>query len=295
MSSLDTAMRYVQLRAFHYVAICGGFSRAAEALHLTQPAISDQVRKLEAEYDLRLFDRNKKQVSLTDQGKKLIELTHRLFEVEQKALEFLSASQTLKTGSLTIIADSPHHILHILAPFREKYPHIRISIQGGNSVTVLEKLNSYQADIGVMGDIPENQEFQVTKLSSTPLIAFAPVDSEMAKLKSVRVRDLATMPLVLREAGSKTRSKFEELAAQNKLTLQTPIEAEGREAVREIVASGGGIGIVSEAEFGQDSRLKKIPISDSNLTMDEAVVTLKERQDSKLIRAFLQFVKPAGL
>ena len=80
-------MRYVQLRAFHYVAICGGFSRAAEALCLTQPAISDQVRKLEEEYDVILFNRRKKQVSLTSAGQQLLEISRRLFEVEKQALE----------------------------------------------------------------------------------------------------------------------------------------------------------------------------------------------------------------
>jgi DNA-binding transcriptional LysR family regulator len=73
-------MRYVQLRAFHYVAICGGFSRAAEALFLTQPAISDQVRKLEEEYDILLFNRHKKQVTLTAPGERLLEITRRMFD-----------------------------------------------------------------------------------------------------------------------------------------------------------------------------------------------------------------------
>src|SRR5690606_35381641 len=80
-------MRYVQLRAFHYVAVCGGFSRAAEELYLTQPAISDQVRKLEEEYDILLFNRHKKQVSLTPQGERLLEITRRLFDNENQALE----------------------------------------------------------------------------------------------------------------------------------------------------------------------------------------------------------------
>ena len=78
-------MRYVQLRAFHFVATCGGFSRAAEALFLTQPAISDQVKKLEEEYDILLFNRHKKQVTLTPAGNKLLEITRRLFENESQA------------------------------------------------------------------------------------------------------------------------------------------------------------------------------------------------------------------
>src|SRR5690606_7028587 len=85
-----TAMRYVQLRAFHYVAICGGFSRAAEELFLTQPAISDQVRKLEEEYDILLFNRQRKQVTLTPAGEKLLAITLRMFDTESQALELLS-------------------------------------------------------------------------------------------------------------------------------------------------------------------------------------------------------------
>ena len=93
-------MRYVQIRAFHFVAVHGGFSRAAEALFLTQPAISDQVKKLEAEYDVLLFSRKRKQVKLTEQGKKLFNISKRLFEVEGQALDFLSENKAFTSGSL---------------------------------------------------------------------------------------------------------------------------------------------------------------------------------------------------
>jgi aminoethylphosphonate catabolism LysR family transcriptional regulator len=283
-------MRYVQLRAFHHVAVCESFSKAAQMLHLTQPAISDQVRKLEYEYDVRLFDRSKKQIILTQHGHKLVELTHRMFEVEQQVLEYLTAEQSLRSGRLNIIADSTHHILHILDSFREKYPKIQVSIKAGNTASVIESLHSYTSDIGVLGVVPENREFDIAKLSSTPIVAFAPASNEISKLKSIKFGELVKLPLVLREPGSKTRAKLEELAAKRKMKLETFIEAEGREAVREIVAFGGGIGMVSEAEFGQDPSLVKIPISDANLMMDETLITLKERRDSKVIRAFLSLV-----
>src|SRR3546814_17641614 len=93
----DGRMRYVQLRAFHYVAITGGFSRAAEALCLTQPAISDQVRKLEEEYDVILFNRHKKQVSITKAGQHILEITRRLFDVEQQDLELTTESRALSS------------------------------------------------------------------------------------------------------------------------------------------------------------------------------------------------------
>lgn len=280
-------MRYVQLRAFHNVAIHGGFSRAAEALRLTQPAISDQVRKLEAEYDIRLFDRQRKQVRLTDAGKKLLEITYRLFEVEQQALDYLSESQTLRTGQLNIVADAAHHILHVLTPFRRNNPGVFVSVHVGNTETVVERLQSYEADIGVVGDAPNNREFETVRLNSSPMVAFCARKSPLAKARSITFQDLSRHPLVLREPGSKTRAKLEQEARRHGVDLAVSIEAEGREAVREIVAAGDGVGVVSEAEFGQDSRLVKIPISDSAMTMDESIICLRERLESKVIRAFM--------
>ncbi|TPM07981.1 LysR family transcriptional regulator [Mesorhizobium sp. B2-3-11] len=284
-------MRYVQLRAFHQVAISGGFSRAAEALFLTQPAISDQVRKLEEEYDVLLFNRNKKQVTLTHSGQKLLEITHRMFDTEQQALELLTESRALRAGTLRIVADAAHHLLHILGSFRARYPGVQVSVRAGNTETVISSLYSYDADIGVLGEVPTGRDFEVLKLNSTPIIAFASIDHPLAGRKSLTLKQLALESLVMRERGSKTRQKLEELAAVSKIELRPVIEAEGREAVREIVASGAGIGFVSAAEFGQDSRLVAITIDAPETLMDEALICLRERSGGKLVRTFLDMAR----
>lgn len=279
-------MRYVQLRAFHYVAICGGFSRAAEALLLTQPAISDQVRKLEEEYDVLLFNRYKKQVTLTESGERLLDITKRMFDMEEQALGLLSESRALRSGALRIVADAPHHLLHILARFRQKYPGIRVSLRSGNTESVVASLYSYEADVGVIGHVPASRDFEVLKLNSTPIIAFAAANNPLAGKKAVTLKDLARQPLVMRERGSKTREKLEQMAAELEIELQPAVEAEGREAVREIVASGGGVGFVSAAEFGEDSRIVPIVIAGPEILMDEALICLRERSAGKLVRAF---------
>ncbi|MBZ9738863.1 MULTISPECIES: LysR substrate-binding domain-containing protein [unclassified Mesorhizobium] len=284
-------MRYVQLRAFHQVAISGGFSRAAEALFLTQPAISDQVRKLEEEYDVLLFNRNKKQVTLTHSGQKLLEITHRMFDTEQQALELLTESRALRSGTLRIVADAAHHLLHILGSFRARYPGVQVSVRAGNTETVISSLYSYDADIGVLGEVPAGRDFEVLKLNSTPIIAFTSIDHPLAGKKSLTLKQLAQESLVMRERGSKTRQKLEDLAAASKVELRPVIEAEGREAVREIVASGAGIGFVSAAEFGQDSRLVPIAIDAPETLMDEALICLRERSGGKLVRAFLDMAR----
>ncbi|MBN8633066.1 MAG: LysR family transcriptional regulator [Rhodobacterales bacterium] len=285
-------MRYVQLRAFHYVATCGGFSRAAEELYLTQPAISDQVRKLEEEYDVLLFNRQRKLVSLTAAGEQLLQITRRLFDSEQQAMQFLSESRALQSGNLRIVADSAHHLLHILAAFRKRYPGVRISVRSGNTETVVNSLYSYEADLGILGEMPTLNNFACDLLSSSPIIAFVSHDHELAKVGRLTFAELVPHPLVLRERGSKTRTKLEMAARAEGVELKPAIEAEGREAVREIVASGAGIGFVSLAEFGEDNRLVPIRLEpEDQMMMDEALICLRERRDSKLVNAFFEIAR----
>lgn len=284
-------MRFVQLRAFHHVAICGGFSRAAEELFLTQPAISDQVRKLEEEYDILLFNRQRKQVTLTPAGEQLLAITRRLFDVQQQALDLLSESRALRAGTLRIVADSAHHLLGIFGTFRARHPQVTIRVDAGNTETVIQSLYSYEADVGVLGEIPPGRDFEIVTLNSTPVHAFVAAGHPVASKTQLDFAELSGLPLILRERGSKTRRKLEEGAAAAGITLSPAIEAEGREAVREIVASGAGVGFVSAAEFGQDTRLVPIPIAGPPMLMDEALICLKDRSQGKLVRAFIDCAK----
>jgi aminoethylphosphonate catabolism LysR family transcriptional regulator len=284
-------MRYVQLRAFHYVALNGGFSRAAEALFLTQPAISDQVRKLEEEYDMLLFSRQKKQVELTHHGEKLYEITKRFFEIETQALDLLSENKAFTSGTLRIKADSAHHILGTLAKFRERLPLVKVEVRAGNSHDVIQDLLSYAADIGVVGTIPKHPSIEVIKLGKSPIIAFTSKSNPIAQYKSLSFQQLAELPLVLREPKSKTRQKLEAAAEAAGMIFVPAIEAEGREAVQEIVVSGTGVGFVSQKEFSHDNRLVPIHIDGAKIEMEEAVVCLKERSGGKLIRTFITMVQ----
>ena len=286
-------MRYVQLRAFHYVATRGGFSRAAEALFLTQPAISDQVRRLEETYDLLLFDRQKRQVSLTKKGAQLLEITNRMFDGEQQALGFLNESKALTAGSLRIIVDSAYHVTPVLRAFQVRYPGVKISLKVGNSQAVTEALYGYHADIGVLGELTDTRDLEVMPLGSTPLVAFAAKSSMHFGKVKISYPELAKAPLVMREKGSKTRQKLEQAAAESGVTLPPAIEAEGREAVREIVAAGNGIGFVSTAEFGSDERLFTIQLPEPAPIMQEALICMKERREGKLIKAFMTIANDA--
>ena len=284
-------MRHSQLKAFHYVALLGGFSRAAEALFLTQPAISEQVRKLEQDHDVLLFNRERKRVYLTEQGEQLFHLTKRYFEIEQQIEDYVSETGAAIDGELRIIADSAHHLSGILGPFRKKYPNITVTLRSGNTEEILEELRSYNAEIGVAGSLSPGKDMRAVGLGATPIVAFAARGVLLASKTRATVKELADLPLIFRESGSKTRQKLEKEAAKQGITLTPAIVAEGREAVREIVASGAGIGFVSKAEYGHDDRLIQIEIDDVDIEMTESVVHLTQRQDVKIIRAFMGFVQ----
>ncbi|WP_281855918.1 LysR substrate-binding domain-containing protein [Litoreibacter halocynthiae] len=280
-------MRYSQIRAFHYVAISGGFSRAAEALSLTQPAVSEQVRKLEGDHDVLLFNRDRKQVTLTPAGERLLLATKQFFEVEQQISDVLSENRAALDGTLRIIADSAFHLTHRLKAFRSKHPKVLVSVQTGNTADILTALRNYDAEIGLVGSLNPGPDMEITNLGTSPIVAFASRDLLKNPTNKITIKELSQYPLVFREKGSKTRQKLEEEGLRQRVVLKPAFEVEGREAVQEIVAAGVGIGFVSEAELGRDERLIKLQLDCPQLTMSESLIHLKQRSDVLLIRAFM--------
>ncbi|WP_428674989.1 LysR substrate-binding domain-containing protein [Roseibium sp.] len=284
-------MSHSQLKAFHHVALLGGFSRAAEALCHTQPAISEQVRKLEQDHDVLLFHRERKRVHLTEAGEQLFRLTKQYFEIEQQIDEYLSETSAAVTGELRIIADSAHHVTEILTQFRKKYPNITVSLRVGNTREIVEELRAYNAEIGIAGSVDPGRDMETLSLGTTEIIGFAARGVLLASKHSLTLKELSELPLIFREEGSKTRAKLVEAAALQGIELKPAIVAEGREAVREVVASGAGIGFVSKAEFGHDDRLVQIGLSDADLTMSETLVHLSQRREVKVIRTFMDVAR----
>lgn len=283
-------MRYGQLKAFHHVAMLGGFSRAADALNLTQPAVSEHVRKLEQAHDVLLFRRESRRVFLTDAGAELLQRTKQLFDVEAEIESFLSKARSTVTGELRIVADSAVHVTRFLGPFSQKHPKVKVQLLAGNTDGILDALRAYDADIGVVGDRSPGRDMIAVDLGSTDIVAFVARDFTGVG-NSITLKQLSQVPLVLRETGSKTRQKLEEAAAISGVTLKPTIVAQGREAVRELVASGAGVGFVSQAEFLPDDRVRMVPIKQVELSMAESLIYLKQRRDVKVIRSFVDLVE----
>lgn len=281
-------MRHAHLRAFHHVALAGGFSRAAEVLNISQPALSEQVRRLEEAHDVLLFDRTGRKVRLTEAGEGLFTLTKSYFEVEDGIAAYLGRRRAALTGRLRIIADSAVHVTGAVGRFRVAHPGVAIELRTGNTEEVLARLRAYEAEVGVVGSLGEAADLDRVELAGSRIVAIAAHGLIPGEPAAIRLSDLGHWPLVIREPGSRTRAGLEAAAREAGLTLRPAIEVEGREAMREVVASGAGLGFLSEAEFGHDARLRKIRIEGAGLAMPETLVTLRARRDVPVIRAFLK-------
>jgi LysR family transcriptional regulator, low CO2-responsive transcriptional regulator len=279
-------MRHAQLKAFHAVAVHGGFSRAAEALGLTQPAVSDHVRKLEESYGVQLFTRAPAGVSLTDMGRKLFAIAERLFEAETEAVELLSRGRTLEEGQITIGADAASHVLPEIARFRLKHPKLSIRLVTGNSAQLLRRLEDFSIDIAVTAERPSEPAFLARRLRSDRLVAVVQRSSRLSRLKQVAFAELVRLPLILREEGSMTRRLLLEEVALRGLTLSGTIEIESREAAREAAAQGLGLAIMSEGELVPDGRLAVLAIPDWPTEMEEWMICLRSRSALHVIRSF---------
>jgi aminoethylphosphonate catabolism LysR family transcriptional regulator len=281
-------MGYANLRAFHAVASHRSFTRAAERLGVTQPTLSAQVKALEETYGVALFDRRGRSVAVTSLGEQLLDITRRLFLLEEEADELLSRARDLTAGHLRVAAGGPYYAVPLLAAFGARYPGVHISLSIGNSEEVLDALLRYRADVAVISDLEPDARLEAMPYAEHRLVVVVPRQHPWARARGIRLRDLAGQPMVLREIGSKTRRLFEQAIAKAKVTPRVVMEIESREAVSEAVAAGLGIGVVSEAEFGHDERLAAVHVTDVAMVTHEYVVCLRDRRRLRIVSAFLE-------
>lgn len=282
---------HAQLRSFHAVATEGSFTKAAEALHITQPTLSGQVKALEQRYGVKLFRRHGRHIELTDLGRSVLAITRPLFAFEEQAEQLLLSARGLTTGHLKVGADSPYIITPLLARFRRRYPGIEISIQYGNSEQVMQWLRSGACDIAVVPNVPpEDARLHTLKLASDQLVLFVCGEHPWCARRSVQLEELAGQRVILREPGSRTRAIFQRALAAGGVELTDKMEISSREGVREAVAANFGVGVVSESELGGDLRFRALKVNNADLTHAEFAVCRKQARSVRVTGAFLDLI-----
>ncbi|MBM3619878.1 MAG: LysR family transcriptional regulator [Alphaproteobacteria bacterium] len=281
-------MNFTQLRAFHLVADAGGYSPAARAQRISQPTLSAQVRGLESESGVALFRRVGRRVELTEAGRRLHDVTRRLFAVYDEAAATIAGGAALAGGHLRVGADSAYHVMPALAAIRRARPGFTFALRIGNSDEVLRQVINHETDVGVMARPTSDPRLVCHRIRQDRLILFVPRRHAWAKLRRVELSRLAAQDLVLRERGSITREVFEQRLAEADVRPGVLVEVESREGVREAVAAGFGIGVVFESEFGADSRFRALDIAGADMAVGEFAVCLAERRRLDPVRQFFE-------
>lgn len=276
-----------KLRAFLAVARHGSFSAGARALGLSQPTVTVQVQALEREHDLELFHRRGRRAELSAVGRQLLPIAQRLMALETEAASLLRDSGTLTRGQLRLGAVGPFHVIEMVDAYRRDYPQIELSIRIGNSATVLADLENYIIDVGVLAGLHDDPAFHSSLYARHPVILFVHADHPFAERESVHIEELQGQPLLSRETGSTTRSAFEKALLEHEVTPRMVMEIGSREALREAVARGIGLGVVSEAEFIPGPTLKAVRLAGDPVHTETYLYCLAERRSSQVIATFL--------
>lgn len=280
-------MRHTQLRSFHAVAQRMSFTVAARELGVSQPTITTQVKSLEQEFGVELFVRRGRRIELTETGGGLLDITRRLFADEKDAADYLNETRGLKTGHLRVGAVGPYHVTDMLAAFNVRYPGIYVSVTVGNSRDTLRDLLDYRTDVAVLAHVDPDTRLVAIPYRRHRVVVMCPVDHEFASRRAIRAHDMEGQRLIVREAGSTTRRAFDQAMREKDVRPKVVMEIGSRESIREAVAKGIGLGVVSEMEFIPDPRIRALQVSDAEIYTYAHVVHLRERQNARLVRAFL--------
>ena len=268
-------MRLTQLRSFHAVARAGGFTGGAKLLHISQPTVTTQVRFLEETYGIELFYRRGHKVTLTPLGEQLYGMAQKIFALESETVHMLKDSGEIKSGHLRIGAVGPFHVTEMLAAFNQHFPGMQVSVRVGNSEAMLEMLVSYQTDVAVLAHFTDDPRFHFVPYRRHPVVVFVHRSHRFASRKSIRIAELKGEGMILREVGSTTRKALQDALEKAGVIPRVLMEIGSREAIREAVIKGMGIGAVSEIEYIPNPEICMVRIGDADIFTHAHVVCLK--------------------
>jgi DNA-binding transcriptional LysR family regulator len=291
------ALNLHHLRVFAAVAEQRGFSRAAAALHISQPAVSKAVRQLERRIGVPLLERAGRASRLTAAGEQLAARARELFAVETAAEEELRALRGLEAGSLRVGASTTvatYLLPPILARFHDVHPAIALRVVSANTRAITRALLERRLDIALVEGPVEHPRVRARRWRSDELVLIAPPDHQLVSRRSVDVRELAAERFVVREPGSGTREVAERALAKSGVRPAVGLQLGSTEAVKQAVAAGLGLAIVSR--YAAEDQLALGSVALVRLRGVELERTLSElrlegRKPSAPAAAFARFMR----
>ena len=284
-----------QLKVFVEVADQGSITKAAEALHLTQPAVSIQLKKLQDQLEIPIIEVISRKVYLTDFGKEIANASRKILRETDLIQTTRSSYLGLLSGDLkiSIVSTAKYIMPYFLTDFLKMHPQVKLTMDVTNKATVLEHLNDNSVDFALVSVLPENLSVEKQDLMSNRLylVRKATVAKTLPKLN---LKDLQNENFVFREKGSTTRQAMEQFMRSNGITTKRQITLTSNEAVKQAILAGLGftvtplIGIKNELLSGQ---LQIVNVKGLPITTTWNLIWLKGKNQTPISAAFLTYIE----
>lgn len=284
-----------QLKVFEAVARHSSYTRAAEELHLTQPAVSIQVKSLEESVGLALFEQFGKQIYLTMAGEEILRYSRSIAAQIEEVVDVVARLKGVSRGSLhvAVATTANYFITHLLAAFHRTYPEVAINLSVTNRQALLKQLAENRVDLVVMGEPPMDRGLVGEAFMENPLVVIAPPDHELVWRKRIPLKTIAGEPFVVREEGSGTRAAMVRFARRHKIHLTPAMVMTSNEAIKQAVSAGLGLGLVSAHTLELDlyaNRLKVLDVAHFPILRHWYIVHREGKRLSPAAEAFREFL-----
>ena len=288
-----------QLQVFHTVARLLSFTKAAETLHMTQPAVTFQVRQLEEYFNTRLFDRTHNRISLTEAGARVFQFSDKIFELYGEMENAVREMTGEISGSLTIGASTTiaeYMLPALLGDFRAKYPDVSIHLKVSNTDGIVSMVENNTIDLGVVEAPVSNKNLVVDECRRDYLVAIVPPGHAKAHLKKITLDELLEYPFICREEGSGTREVIAEHMARwskSQTCMNVAMELGSPEAVKGAVEAGMGISVVSNATIQKELRLDTLVAIELDPPLERpfSFVHQKQKFRVRVMEELLEFAR----
>lgn len=288
-----------QLRVFNEVARHLSFSKAAQSLHLTPPAITMQIKELEGHVGLPLFDRGGRKISLTTTGEYMLVYVRKILATVKDAEDATARLKKLEMGSLTIgmVSTATYFLPHLLAEFKREHAGIDVRLVVGNRRQLVRMLDHSEVDIAIMGRPPVQMATRAEPFAAHPHVFIAAPDHPLIAVGEVTLADLLGAPFVMREQGSGTRAALEEFFQRQSIELRVAMEADSNEIIKQAVMAGMGISFLSLHTLGlelDNGLLRIIPVEGAPVVRRWNCVHTLAKMLSPAAESFRYFVLERG-
>ncbi|MGD8962004.1 MAG: LysR family transcriptional regulator [Desulfobacterales bacterium] len=286
-----------QLRSFYLAAREKSITRAAESLHVTQPAVTMQIKAFENQLNVKLFRKYGTELQLTDVGQVLYGYAKRMFKIVDEMEYVLKSYGDLTQGSLTIGTTrsfARHLMPGLLSRFQESFPKVKVFLKVGSSQEIADSIAAFKYDMGIIGRLPHLNKLKVMPYTKEEFCVVISPNHRLAAKSMVSIFELKNEPIIIRESGSGSRHAILSLLASHNVKPSVLVEAGSVEFIKEYIIKERGISFLYKPEIELEAKmglLKPLDINEGPIWVQTDIVFARQANLSPPARAFLRIIR----